>query len=142
MGKIRELASKIRDRASRQEEELLRIIRAHAKEIVDLNRGQFDDSITATGRPLGTYKSEAYARKKGRSTVDLFDTGDFQDEMFLSSMKFPLKIFSDDEKTQMLMDKYGTDIFGLTPDNMLVASTEILKKDIAAYYRKLLTGKL
>jgi hypothetical protein len=57
-------------------------------------------------------------------------------------MKFPLKIFSDDEKTQMLMDKYGTDIFGLTPDNMLVASTEILKKDIAAYYRKLLTGKL
>ena len=141
MGKIRDLTISIKERAARQEEDLLQIIRKHAKAIVDLNREQMDQSLTATGRPIGRYKSKAYARKKGRDTVDLFDTGDFQNEMFLASKKFPLEIFSDDPKTNALIAKYGKDIFGLTQENLLIASTEILKKDIAAYYKRLLTGK-
>lgn len=84
------------------------------------------------------YKESTIERKKrkGQPTtrVTLRDKGDFH-EMIVPTIEGKyLKITSLDEKTNMLVDKYGKDIFTLTNDN--------LKRILDVHVRPILQKKL
>lgn len=138
MGRVRQLVVSLRERAAKQEEELLAIVKKHEPELLDLNKEQLQGNQDSDGKSLGKY-SKKYAELKGEENVNLFLTGDFYYGFFFASEKFPVIIFSYDEKTEWLVNRYGENVFGLTKNNKLLAASTILKDDIAAYYKKLLS---
>lgn len=108
-------------------EQLLRIVQEESNFVIDLNQSQMLSGIDSKGNELKEYASKGYAAYKnkinsipGFGVPDLKLTGAFQREMYLqfSSKGFPVEIFSRDEKTQTLTQKYGKDIFGVTQDNL------------------------
>jgi len=69
------------------------------------------------------YRSKAYEMYKSRKNpiaggaVDLIDTGDFIDAMYLLKPRGNKYLFGNrDAKKKMLVEKYGNDIFGLSED--------------------------
>lgn len=98
-------------------------------ELIDLNRSQMMDGSTATGKNIGEYSAFTKEIKaaKGQQTqwVTLFDEGDFQRAMKIETLNEQfVTINSSDWKTEKLTNKYGNDIFGLTPANTKIYARE------------------
>lgn len=96
-------------------------IENNERQLVQMNRQQMLDSKDSTGKPLihkqtgSEYLSPAYARMTGKRKPDLHLTGDFQSEMFLdvNELKMQYMIDSEDEKSGLLVENYGKNIFGV-----------------------------
>lgn len=102
-------------------------IASNEHEISDLNREQLNKGLRADGKDLGEYKNIGY---KGRlRPVDLRDTGAFQEKIFAVPFQDKLELIGRDDKTEMLQDKYGDDIIGLS-EEALEHTTEIIKIDM------------
>lgn len=90
-------------------------------QVLDLNTSQLYSGIDSKGQSLGEYRpfTVRLKRAKGQPTdrVTLKDEGDFYQGFRLEDNKFPFDIGSTDSKSDMLADKYGDDIFGLTKDS-------------------------
>jgi hypothetical protein len=92
--------------------------------MADLNRLQLNSGIRSTGLPIGQYspRTKMIKQSKGQisSHVTLRDKGDFQD--LLEAKKFGKSyVFrSRDIKAPMLEKIWGSDIFGLTAENLRI----------------------
>lgn len=89
-----------------QREQMLAGIRVDSKPIFNIKTGK------------DTY-SPSYAKYKGKSKpIDLYNTGAFQGDIFLSVDDVTIfTVDSADSKSGMLQENYGTQIFGLDDDN-------------------------
>ena len=104
-------------------------------EILREQRHQLLEGKKANGTPIGKYRSLKYAAKKaaqnplaGFGNVDLNLTGAFQSAVFLSVTSTTFIFESPDEKTAMLIGKYG-DPFGLSPESRAIVINERLRKE-------------
>lgn len=96
-------------------EKILRELLEERKiQIVDLNTLQLEKGLRADGVDLGVYKQFAY--KQRFRPVDLKDTGDFHKSIQAKINSHSLEITSSDRKTDMLQDKYGDEILGLSEE--------------------------
>lgn len=126
---------------SKLEKKLLELVRATEHLAVDLNTSQLMEGVDSLGDSLMAYQDPMYAAFKrtlnARGVTDLNLEGDFHDGFFVKSDKFPLEFSSKDEKTEMLVDKYGKEIFGLSKDNLNEYSEEI-KRLYQAWFQSVL----
>ena len=86
--------------------------------MLDLNRDQLMQGKRSDGSditPEYTYFTRLRKMEQGANpdVVSLYDTGDFQREMYLDVGNDTLEIDSMDDKSSELKDKYGEGIFGL-----------------------------
>lgn len=120
---VDELIDKLDNMLSSLEYEAGQGVLAKKDQGIYLNQTQLLAGIKSDGTTLGTYRPFTIAKRqdKGRQTahVDLFYEGDFQNAMDLRVESDRFVIFSNDPKSDMLQDKYGDLIFGLTADNRL-----------------------
>ena len=108
-------------------------IREHNEEISDLNTEQLNKGQKADGSSTGDYANVGY---KGRlRPVDLYDTGDFHESVFAEAFEDSFSMNATDPKTEMLQDKYGDEILGLTKPNIQVAG-EIIKPTLIEKVRQ------
>lgn len=101
----------------------LRVVRNEAvSTLIPLNIDQlYEGGIDSKGKSLGEYSpfTISVKKKKGQRTdhVTLRDTGEFYEAFFAETESWPVNIDSKDSKTEELKDRYGADIFGLTPQS-------------------------
>jgi hypothetical protein len=81
------------------------------EKILDVNRQQLDQGKDAKGDSLGKYRNFKY--KNRFEPVDLKLTGDFRNKMTMTEGKKSSEIFSQDQKNDKLVKRYGKDIFGI-----------------------------
>lgn len=126
-------------------DETERIINNKAEEIIDLNRDNqlYDLGIDSDADLLTPQYSNTtilFKRQEGKpyNRVTLFDTGDFY-RGFRIKLNYPnFSIYSTDEKSSMLQDKYGSNIFGLITENQRKVNYEIIKPELDAFISKTL----
>lgn len=121
-----------------------RIVSVNSEKIIDLNRDNqlYDKGIDSDGGLLRAYSPATvlFKRQQGRpyNRTTLFDTGDFY-RGFRLKINYPtISIYSTDEKSTDLMDKYGTNIFGLITENQKKVNYEIIQPELNAYIKKYL----
>lgn len=91
--------------------------------------------MTASGEWI-TYQgrsrySRGYAKKKGRfNPIDLKDTGSFHRKTYAEVKADYVQFDSTDAKAQMLKERSGEDIFGLTEMNTDIVREEGMDKVI------------
>lgn len=117
---------------------VLEVVRETTEGLIVLNQGQLQDNKDSSNKSLGKYKSKSYARRKGRTTVDLKLEGDFYKGFFVKADKFPIIFGSKDSKTFFLKGRYGDKIFGLTKENLRLYNTHILLPRVRAKIAALL----
>ena len=98
-------------------------------EAIDLNVQQMMDGATAKGGPIGQYSEFTKQIKKSKGQISewvtLRDEGDFQSKMHFKTLNEQYaEINSSDWKTDKLTEKYGQDIFGLSPTNLKIYARE------------------
>lgn len=110
------------------------IAKKYKTKILDYIREKqlFEEGIDGKGRKLREYKpfTVAIKKQKGQPTnrTTLFDSGDFYrgfDLIFTDQNA--IGVFSMDEKTPELIEKYGPDIFTFTVENIKEINTEIFE---------------
>lgn len=106
-------------------------------EILDYIREKqlFEKGIDGKGSKLLDYKpfTIAIKRQKGQPTnrTTLFDTGSFFSGFDLVfTDQNAIGVFSRDEKTPDLIDKYGADIFTFTVNNIKEIDTKIFEENL------------
>lgn len=104
------------------------------EEILDLNtEEQLFKGVDAQGQSLGEYSPFTVEIKeaKGQPTdrVTLKDEGDFYNSLFTNTDRFPVKIDSKDPKRNELVERFGTDILGLTGENKDKIVDDQIKED-------------
>ena len=117
-------------------------------DIVELNVEQLNDrGVNRLGVSINTYRpytpyTVRLKSEKGQPTdrVTLRDTGDFHRSFELIPEPTIFYISATDGKTPELVDKYGSDIFGLTPDNMGKTSVMIYPLVMEAIKKELKNG--
>ncbi len=119
MGKIAELRKRSNAFVSNLPIHLAMSIEQVEQKLVDLNRDQLLKSRLSTGAAIKPKYSPAYAIKKGFTSPNLFVSGDFQGEMFLSFNENALTYFirSFDFKTPFMVNFYGEELFGIETSN-------------------------
>lgn len=95
----------------------------------------FDRGIDGKGNKLKPYKpfTIAIKKQKGQPTnrTTLFDTGSFTSKMdLLVTDQNAIGVFSRDEKTPDLIEKYGADIFTFTVENQKQIDLEIFETNL------------
>lgn len=117
------------------EDEAYKILSQVQDIIVSLNTDQLLSGLTPEGQKIvPKYSRIRYARAKnqfnplpGFGTPDLKLTGKFHSDFFLTAKNKEFTLFSSDDKTGKLVEKYGQDnIFGLTVENNRIVNYEIL----------------
>jgi len=92
-----------------------RAVKKNRRAIIQLNLDQLDKGLDANSRSLGKYARLSY---KGRlRPVDLLDTGRFRRAFEVEVDDTGITIYSIDVKTDLLVEKYGENIFGLNATN-------------------------
>lgn len=98
-------------------------LEATTQELRKRQRGQMESGKNAYGEIIGRYRNPAYARKKqamnpkpGLGNVDLKLTGATHRDIYSEVRGNKVIIDSTNEKTQKLAEKYGEQIFGLSPE--------------------------
>jgi len=121
-----------------------RILADNKEEILDLNRERqlFDKGIDSLGDALRPYARITIFEKRQRglpyNRTTLFNYGNFYEGFDYLFRSNKLSIFSRDYKSGELQDKYGTSIFGLTPDNERILNYEIVKPELDNFIKKYL----
>lgn len=96
------------------------------------------DSLQPSGKPIFPYYSDRYAKRKGFPYPNLYDKGDFQNDMFLLAQGEEFFISSADEKNPMLVERYeagSNKIFGV-PENKIDKARSIALSSLARVYNK------
>ena len=95
----------------------------HQADITELNKKQLEKGEKADGSMFEEYSHRTVKIRqlegnpvKGR-LIALYDTGDFWKGFWSIAKDGKLSMLSRDQKTNMLISKYGESIFGLTDSN-------------------------
>lgn len=124
--------------------EVASIINRNKEEILDLNRDNqlYDKGINSEGNLLRRYSPSTvlFKKQEGKpyNRTTLFDTGYFTRSFDLLNRNNTISIFSRDNKSAELQDKYGSNIFGLTKENENVYNYEIIKPELLKFINKYL----
>lgn len=86
--------------------------------ILNQNKSQLQQGKTSGNQKITPEYSPKYAEFKGFRTPNLYLTGEFYSEFVLQEQSGVFHFGSADWKSQILIDKYGIEIFGLTDENM------------------------
>ena len=92
--------------------------------IIDLNHGQLQSGIDSQGESLGEYAPSTieYKKRKGQihTHITLKDSGDFYDSFQVVVTSTDIIIITKPVKSDgtNLIEEYGEDIVGLTPENL------------------------
>lgn len=120
------------------------MILSQKEEIVSLVRDRWQRGVRPDGTIIGVYRSIEYQQYKAAKNpeaggnVDLILTGDLSFGLTLNKvMNVGYTIFSTDEKANMIADKYGLDVFGLTDEEMDLLNEEITKRIIESIIKKI-----
>ena len=120
-----------------------RVILEQKETIIKKVISQWKRGVRPDGSIIGNYRSFVYMQEKLRrnplaqGNVDLIDTGALSEGLTINKItKAVYTIFSDDSKAQMIADKYGLDVYGLSDDEkenfidmaVVVAIDEIVTK--------------
>lgn len=118
------------------------------EQIVSKNVGQlYDKGENSLGVGINTFAP--YSRytiylktKKGQPTdrVTLRDTGAFHRSFTVVAEQDQFYITATDDKTEELVKKYGPEIFGLTPENRLDISWNLLFPVVSKQVRESIFG--
>lgn len=123
-----------------QEKDILLILQKLKEVLIDMNTSQLLEGKDSKGRSLGDYASEAYARlkrsmnPKAGGHVDLYFEGDWQESFFMEADSFPVMFNARDWKTNMLVQNYGEDVFGITAQNLEKFIEGYFTQAIQQYY--------
>jgi len=100
------------------------VISEQVDTLADIQRDQMKHGLNSEGEPIGYYAMAAYAEMKnrmnplpGNGVVDLLLTGDFYRGIEAEIGEDEIIFGSSDDKSDMLQDKYGEEIFGMNPDS-------------------------
>ena len=96
-----------------------RALKARSNDIAELNRDQLKQGKRADGSFLPDYSNNSvtkFGKKKG--PIKLYDTGDFYEGIKPEFAKTDFLLKDDDSKTDLLEDRYGDDILGLSKENI------------------------
>lgn len=88
--------------------------------LLKLNDSQLDKGVDARGADLGQYKNFKY--KNRFRPIDLKQKGDFRNAEDIIVDDTDMLFVDPDTKTDILMNRYGDDIIGLTDDNQTAAA--------------------
>lgn len=116
------------------------IFATNSVHVIELNQAQMLQGVTKKGEGIGTYSTsplgQQYAEFKaslnpeaGEGNVDLKLSGAFYRAMIMKITGENIDIDSTDDKSKMLIGKYGSDVFGLTDDNWQIWLDEIFMPD-------------
>lgn len=101
------------------------VIEQNIPELLDLNTGQLSVGKNSEGQKVGEYSTDLYADFKKAigsqapsGDVDLKVSGDFFEGFKALIKPKVIEIFSDDEKAEGLEERYGSEIYGLTDENL------------------------
>jgi len=106
-----EMLQKIRSVSVR--DQALKALMDSEQKIIELQRAQIFAGRRSDDTSIVPPYSPIYAKKKGKKTPDLYDTGAFQNAIFADIREDFVAIGSADSKTQKLIEKYSEKIFGL-----------------------------
>jgi hypothetical protein len=112
-------------------------IHANQDAIVTMQAEQMRLGKKSTGDKIGYYRSVAYAQlKQSMGSIapfrvpDLLLTGAFYGGLKVNLSGDKLELTSADEKTPMLVARYGEDIFGLGEDSKDMLREEVFAPDM------------
>lgn len=95
----------------------------NSDEIVNLVRQRWKQGLRPDGKIIGRYRNFAYEMEKRQrnplasGNVDLIDTGALNRALVVNYLGNSLfTIFSTDNKAVSIADKYGLDVYGLSPE--------------------------
>lgn len=113
------------------------IMKENEQDVVELNRQQLLQGLTAENDLVGEYRSVGYAIQKERmnpkagfGNVDLKFTGEFYTGFSLIIDGNQYLIFSVNWKTNKLVKKYGDGIFGLNDESRRKLWTDIVRQKL------------
>lgn len=112
--------------------------------IAKLNADQMLEGLTAEAKPIRPKYTPTYLKRKRRmgysldGTPDLKYTGAFQGDMDTLVNRGEYNVTSYDEKANMLRNRYGAEIFGLSADNIEKAQISVTNSFISLYSRNIL----
>ncbi len=106
-----------------------------ASALADKQREQMMLGLRSTGKKIGKYVSDSYAKMKyelsslaGYGWKDEKLTGEFQAGIGVEAREDGIVFFSADPKSHDIVEREGEDIFGLTKDRAAEYSREHLAK--------------
>lgn len=127
------------------EEQQAELILKHENEIKLIKEQDFLEGDIYGDGTLVSYRSKNYELFKARKNplaggaVDLIDTGDFVNAMYLLKPKGNRYMFGNkDKKRKLLTEKYGNKIFGLNQD----AFNKFQKEILAPKFRKIIQKQI
>lgn len=129
------------------EEQQAELILKHENEIKLIKEQDFLEGDIYGDGTLVSYRSKNYELFKARKNplaggaVDLIDTGDFVNAMYLLKPKGNRYMFGNkDKKRKLLTEKYGNKIFGLNQDVFNKFQKEILAPKFRKIIQKQING--
>lgn len=108
--------------------------------IEELNRSQLDNGQRSDGSVMPNYAPVSVEMGKPSGPIKLFDEGSFWEGINVNVFEDELRIEGEDEKTPMLIEKYGKMILGLDEysQSLLI---QVLKKTLPvkmkSFYRSI-----
>lgn len=120
---------------------LRKVLMSQSQLIEELNRDQLRQGKRSDGTSLPDYSQNSvnyFGKPEG--AIKLFDTGDFYESLDISYFDDRMVFDDTDEKTHMLVEKYGQMIFGLSEENKLKVIDIIkplLAKELKAFYKSI-----
>lgn len=123
--KIKKLRQATEDKV---DEMIIGVMQDNDNVAIQLNWEQLDRGRNNLNKSLGRYRNRVYAQMKKRlnprGVVDLNLTGRFWagfyvSEIVLDKSEFYILLYSSDSKTEDLVKKYGSNLFGLQKTNLL-----------------------
>jgi hypothetical protein len=138
MGTVYDLIKSVRETKSRLPDLTQKVVNSNKQEILDYNRQDqlFKKGETSDGTkivPPYTNVTKNFKLLKGQpiNRVTLFDTGSFYKGFEIKkNSKYQISIYSKDEKSGYLMDKYGNNIFGINKINQKKLNQDTIKPDL------------
>ena len=112
--------------------------------LVDLNAFSqlYEKGVNALGVEIASYEpyslyTVSVKGMLGQPTdrVTLRDTGDFHGSFYVIYREDEFEITASDDKREALVNRYGPEIFGLTPENMAVVRDEIVRPHLEKMLR-------
>ena len=119
-----------------------KIVLSNSQKVIELNRSVqlYQKGVDSYGNKLKPYRPNTIILKKERNQISkhttLKDTGMFYNGFKVIMNANYLYITSSDEKTDMLMEKYGKNILGLTKDNEITLYDEIITPELCEFLNK------
>ena len=141
MGQIKDIAKRSQQWVNNIAVNVEKAIMSVDNQIVDINREQMllsrdsKDNALVHQSTKSIFLTPAYARAQNKPKPDLFLRGGLQRGMFLDVNLPKYQIGSDDEKTNILQDDYGKDIYGI-PKKDQPEARGITNKAIGQSYKR------